>query len=58
MVEGQAVQIDVPEPNASGRALAESFGLSPVFRCARMYYGPTPKVNLQHVFGVTLFEFG
>ena len=25
MVEGQAVQIDVPEPNASGRALAESF---------------------------------
>jgi len=58
MVEGQAVQIDVPEPNASGRALAESCGLSPVFRCARMYYGPTPKVNVQHVFGVTSFEFG
>ena len=41
-----------------GPVLAKSFGLSPVFRCARMYYGPTPKVNIQHVFGVTSFEFG
>jgi hypothetical protein len=58
LVQGQAVQIDVPVPNASGLALAESFGLRPVFRCARMYYGPTPKVNVQHIFGVTSFEFG
>jgi GNAT superfamily N-acetyltransferase len=55
---GLKVQLDVPEPNAAGQKMAESLGLQPVFSCARMYHGPMPKVNVQHIFGVTSFEFG
>ena len=55
---GQNVQLDVPEPNAASLALAESLGLKPVFSCARMYYGPVPKVDVQRIYGVTSFEFG
>lgn len=55
---GQNVQLDVPEPNAAGLALAESLGLKVVFSCARMYYGPVPDVDIQRIYGVTSFEFG
>lgn len=56
--EGLNVQLDVPEPNGAGQALAESLGLKAVFSCARMYHGPMPQVDVQRIFGVTSFEFG
>ena len=57
-VTGQLVQLDVPEPNAAGLRLAQSFGLSEAFGCARMYHGPAPDLKLHQIFGVTSFEFG
>jgi GNAT superfamily N-acetyltransferase len=55
---GEQVQLDVPEPNRAGVRLAEKFGFSEVFGCARMYYGATPDLPLSNIFGVTSFEFG
>jgi hypothetical protein len=57
-VEGQQVQLDVPEPNGAGTRLAERFGLRQVFGCARMYRGANPNLPLDRIFGVTSFEFG
>ena len=57
-IAGQQVQLDVPEPNEAGLRLAERFGLSEVFGCARMYHGPAPSLPLRQIFGVTSFEFG
>lgn len=55
---GQALVIDVPEPNAPGRALAEAAGLAPVFETARMYKGPAPALPLARIFGISSFELG
>ncbi|MFZ9629104.1 MAG: hypothetical protein ACO3C1_07100 [Ilumatobacteraceae bacterium] len=52
------MQLDVPEPNEPGLALAKGFGLREVFGCARMYHGPAPDIDVRRVFGVTSFEFG
>lgn len=52
------VFLDVPEPNAAARALAEQAGLSPVFETARMYRGPAPDLPLPNIFGITTFEQG
>lgn len=57
-VEGQPVQLDVPEANEAGLTLAARFGLSESFGCARMYYGVAPQIEVSGVFGVTSFEFG
>jgi Acetyltransferase (GNAT) domain len=56
--DGQRLQIDVPEPNAEGCALARERGLREVFGCTRMYRGPVPELPLAQIFGVTSFEFG
>jgi hypothetical protein len=55
---GSSVYIDVPEPNAAARALAEDNGLKPVFETARMYRGPAPAEPLARIFGITTFELG
>lgn len=55
---GQQVQIDIPEPNAAGLALARQFGLQEAFGCARLYLGPDPGLPCERIFGVTSFEFG
>lgn len=52
------VDLDVPEPNAAGMALARRHAMTPVFETARMYTGPAPAVPLHHVYGVTTFELG
>lgn len=57
-IEGQPVQIDVPEINEAGLELAERFALTESFGCARMYLGGIPDIEVGHVFGVTSFEFG
>ena len=55
---GGPVFLDVPEPNAAARVLAESAGLAPVFETARMYRGPAPDLPLHRIFGITTFELG
>jgi GNAT superfamily N-acetyltransferase len=50
--------LDVPAINRDAVALAQDFGLAPVFETARMYTGAIPKLQLDRVFGVTTFELG
>jgi GNAT superfamily N-acetyltransferase len=50
--------LDVPAINREAIALAESFGLAPVFETARMYTGPIPPLRIERIFGVTSFELG
>jgi|CXWL01.1.fsa_nt_gi GNAT superfamily N-acetyltransferase len=57
-IDGEKVQLDIPEPNDAGLALAARFGLTESFGCARLYHGPIPSLPLDHIFGVTSFEFG
>lgn len=57
-IRGQRVQLDVPESNPAGLALARDFGLQESFRCARLYLGGIPRLPVERIFGVTSFEFG
>jgi len=57
-VDGQQVQIDVPEPNEAGLRIAADFDLAMAFGCARLYLGPDPELPVERIFGVTSFEFG
>ena len=52
------VSLDVPEPNAAARAVAEARGMTPAFETARMWRGPAPAQDLARTFGVTTFELG
>lgn len=59
VVPGQEVAIDVPDVNAPAVKLAERFGLSPTFECARMYAGgPPPEVDQTGIFATTTLELG
>ena len=55
---GGEIFLDVPSINREATALAQDFGLAPVFETARMYTGATPSLRLERVFGVTSFELG
>jgi GNAT acetyltransferase-like protein/acetyltransferase (GNAT) family protein len=55
---GGEIFVDVPAINSDAVALAQSFGLAPVFETARMYTGPIPPLRLERAFGVTTFELG
>jgi hypothetical protein len=50
--------LDIPDPNAAGRALAAQHGMTPAFSTVRMYDGPPPVLDLDRVFGVTSLELG
>jgi hypothetical protein len=50
--------LDVPAVNREAVALAQDFGLAPVFETARMYTGAIPPLRLERVFGVMTFELG
>jgi hypothetical protein len=56
MVEGQRVQLDVPQANAAAVDMALRLGLAEAFGCARLLHGPQLPVG--SIFGVTSFEFG
>ena len=43
---------------AAALALAARHGLREVFGCARMYYGPPPRLPDREIFGVTTVELG
>ena len=55
---GDAVYLDLPEPNAAARALAARHGLQPVFETARMYAGGMLALPLDRIYGITTFELG
>jgi GNAT superfamily N-acetyltransferase len=55
---GVPLFVDVPENNPAALALAARHGLRAVFGCARMYYGPPPRLPDHEIFGVTTFELG
>lgn len=57
-VRGGEIFLDVPGVNRDAVALAQDFGLAPVFETARMYTGAISPLRLQRVFGVTSFELG
>lgn len=52
------VFLDVPEPNAAARTMAQEAGLAPVFETARMYRGAAPDLPLARIYGITSFELG
>jgi hypothetical protein len=57
---GEPFCVDVPDAYAQldGRAVVEAFGLTEVFRTARMYTGAVPAFDAARVFGVTSLELG
>jgi hypothetical protein len=57
-VGGGEVFLDVPGSNRAAVALAEDFGLAPVFETARMYTGEVPPMRLDRLYGITSFELG
>jgi GNAT superfamily N-acetyltransferase len=57
-VGGGEIFLDVPSINHAAVALAEDFGLAPVFETARMYTGAVPALRLDRLYGVTSFELG
>ncbi|MCK1516391.1 GNAT family N-acetyltransferase [Bradyrhizobium sp. 190] len=57
-IGGGEIFLDVPGINREATALAQDFGLAPVFETARMYTGAIPPLRLERVFGVTSFELG
>jgi GNAT superfamily N-acetyltransferase len=57
-VGGGEIFLDVPGINVEAIALAQDFGLAPVFETARMYTGAIAPLRLERVFGVTSFELG
>ena len=57
-VPGEAVYLDVPEPNRAASDLATRHGMKPVFDTARMYRGAPPTMDVQRIFGVTTLELG
>ena len=57
-VGGGEIFLDVPSVNLEAVALAQDWGLAPVFETARMYTGAIPPLRLERVFGVTSFELG
>jgi GNAT superfamily N-acetyltransferase len=57
-LDGRILQLDVPEVNAEGTALAKRRGAREVFSCTRMHYGPAPELPWNRIFGVTSFELG
>lgn len=55
---GEAVYLDIPEPNAAALALTRRHGMRMVFETARMYTGAAPAVPMDRLYGITTFELG
>ncbi|MDT7833066.1 GNAT family N-acetyltransferase [Flavobacteriaceae bacterium S356] len=54
----EPVYIDVPVINKEAIDLIRKYQATYVFECARMYYGESPKMEINKVFGITTFELG
>ena len=56
--EDELVFLDVPETNPAALALAQRYGMMPVFETARMYTKEAPDLSPLRTFGITTFELG
>lgn len=54
----EPVFLDIPAINDSALALAQAYGMMPVFETGRMYSKGMPGVPMEKVFGITSFELG
>lgn len=54
----EPIYLDIPDINPAARALAERYGMDPVFEAARMYRGEAPATPLGNEYGVTTLELG
>ena len=50
--------MDVPASNLHAMTLADNLGLKPAFHTARMYFGETPELPIQEIYGITSLELG
>lgn len=57
-VVGHTVYLDTPESNPHAIALAQRYGMTPMFETARMYTQQPPDLDLKGIYGVTSFELG
>lgn len=55
---GDTIYLDIPEINSNAVKLTKKYGMKECFGCARMYYGPVPKLPYNQIYGVTTFELG
>ena len=57
-IDGEQVQIDMPETNRAALALAGKYELEEVFGCVRLYHGERPTIFVEDIYAVTSLEFG
>ena len=57
-VISEKLYLDIPIINKGAKNLIKKYGATYVFECARMYYGSTPTIDMNKVFGITSFELG
>jgi GNAT superfamily N-acetyltransferase len=53
-----SVFLDIPTTNLNAVSLVKKYKGKYVFECARMYYGPSPKIIINAIYGITTFELG
>lgn len=53
-----SVFLDIPTTNQNAVSLVKKYNGKYVFECARMYYGDTPKTDVNNIYGITSFELG
>ena len=53
-----SIFLDIPTTNQQAVSLVKKYNGKYVFECARMYYGATPKIEVNHIYGITSFELG
>lgn len=58
-MSGEAIYLDIPEPNSNAQALVKHYKMTPKFEVIRMYRNGIPDINLEKgIYGVTTFELG
>jgi len=53
-----SVFLDIPTTNQNAIDLVNKYNGKYVFECARMYYGASPKIEVNNIYGITTFELG
>jgi len=56
--QGKSMFIDSPDNNPAAIRLCQSFSMTEVFGCQRMYCGQPPELDHARIFGITTLEVG
>ncbi len=56
--QGKSIFIDSPDNNPAAIRLCESYSMTEVFGCQRMYLGQPPELDHARIFGITTLEVG